>query len=252
MSEVDFKDHFSQGATGYAIYRPSYPRELVQWLAELAPADRCVWDCGCGNGQLSRPLAEYFQQVIATDASAAQIAEAQPHPRIAYSVAPAEQTTIEEQSVDLVVVAQAAHWFDLPRFYREVKRVARPEAAIALVSYGLLEFESAPVNQALHALYSEDLGSYWPAERRYIDNQYRDLLFPFRDLPTPVFTIETAWTLAELRGYLQTWSATQKAAAAGFFPLATLMPELEALWQKPDEKKRVRWPIILRAAKLAG
>ena len=252
MSAADFKDHFSQNANGYARYRPGYPPALVRWLAGLASERDCVWDCGCGNGQLSRPLADYFHRVLATDASAAQIAETRPHPGITYSVAPAEQTAIAAASVDLVVVAQAAHWFDLPRFYREVQRVIKPGGALALVSYGLLQFEADAINRLLQVLYSERLGRYWPAERLHIDAGYRELAFPFDDLPVPTLAIEATWTLADLVGYLHTWSATRQAAAAGVFPVDELLPALRALWQSPGEKKRVRWPMILRAARLAG
>ncbi len=65
-----FKDHFSSRAADYAAYRPSYPPELVDYLADLCPATTLALDCGCGTGQLAVLLARRFEQVIATDASA--------------------------------------------------------------------------------------------------------------------------------------------------------------------------------------
>src|SRR4051794_23805954 len=109
-----FKDHFSDRAATYAAFRPSYPRELVDYLASIAPSRALAWDAGCGSGQLSTLLGDVFDRVIATDASAEQIGRAAPHPHVAYSVAPAERAPAADRAVDLISVAQAAHWFDLP------------------------------------------------------------------------------------------------------------------------------------------
>ena len=135
VRRVTFKDHFSQVAAGYAAHRPVYPLELVQRLAALALTPELAWDAGCGSGQLSRQLADRFQRVVATDASAAQIAAAPAHPRIEYRVARAEASGLRARSVDLCVAAQAAHWFDLDRYYSEVRHVSRPGGVIALVTY---------------------------------------------------------------------------------------------------------------------
>ena len=112
-----FHDHFSKQAAQYTQFRPRYPRELFQYLATAGDGHARAWDCGTGNGQAAVVLAEFFDEVVATDASSRQIAEAEPHPRVKYVVAPAEACPIEPNSVDVVTVAQALHWFDLPRFY---------------------------------------------------------------------------------------------------------------------------------------
>jgi ubiquinone/menaquinone biosynthesis C-methylase UbiE len=137
-----FKDHFSSVAGNYAAFRPDYPRELFQWLASVSPARSAAWDCATGNGQAAVGLAEYFKTVIGTDASADQIANATPHPKIRYSVVPAEKSGLTAQSMDLITVAQSAHWFDLDRFYSEVRRVLRPGGCVALWCYGVIEFDS--------------------------------------------------------------------------------------------------------------
>ena len=121
-----FKDHFSHSAASYAAYRPTYPSELVSFLADTARRNEFAWDCGCGSGQLSTLLAERFQRVYATDASAKQIENAVSHPQVQYACAPAESSGLGDSVADLIVAAQAAHWFDLPVFYREVRRVGRP------------------------------------------------------------------------------------------------------------------------------
>src|SRR5262249_40414324 len=95
-----FTDHFSSLAKQYAQFRPVYPKELFAWLAEAAPSRGLVWDCACGNGQASQGLAEYFDKVIATDASAEQIAQAEPDPKIEYRVAKAESSGLASGSVN--------------------------------------------------------------------------------------------------------------------------------------------------------
>src|SRR5690606_13750301 len=78
-SPVTFEDHFSKLAAAYAAHRPGYPAALFAYLAALAPARDLAWDCGAGNGQAAVSLVAHFAQVVATDASAQQIARAFPH-----------------------------------------------------------------------------------------------------------------------------------------------------------------------------
>ncbi len=145
MSETTgFKDHFSTQADDYIRYRPSYPPELFIWLAAQTEEHETSWDCGCGNGQASVGLAPFYRQVIATDPSLKQIEKARPHERIRYAVATAEESGLADGCADLILVAQALHWFDFERFYTEVRRVARPGGVLAALSYGELQVSGAP------------------------------------------------------------------------------------------------------------
>jgi ubiquinone/menaquinone biosynthesis C-methylase UbiE len=126
---MNFKDHFSKQAADYAIFRPSYPQELFAYLGSIAPSRGLAWDCGTGNGQAAVGLTSVFDRVIATDASAKQIANAHPHKRVDYRVARAEESGLESANVDLILIAQALHWFDLDRFYAEARRVLKPDGA---------------------------------------------------------------------------------------------------------------------------
>ncbi|HEX8416560.1 MAG TPA: class I SAM-dependent methyltransferase [Methylobacterium sp.] len=245
-----FKDHFSSGSAAYAAHRPRYPAALAQFLADLAPARDLALDCGCGTGQLSVLLAERFRRVVATDASAAQIGEAQAHPSVAYRTAPAERSGLPDASADLITVAQAAHWLDLPAFYAEVRRVARPGAVIALVTYGVLHVEGAPDSVVRH-FYREVVGPYWPPERRHVEDGYRALPFPFAETPAPPLAIEAALRLPDLLGYVATWSAVRAAErATGRDPLAALREALAPIWGEPETRRAVRWPLSLRVGRL--
>ncbi|WP_027133303.1 class I SAM-dependent methyltransferase [Geminicoccus roseus] len=240
---TSFKDHFSATASDYAAHRPTYPASLADFLAGIAPGRGRALDGGCGTGQLSVLLAEKFQEVVATDASAAQIAQATPHPRVRYRVATAERSGLEEASVDLVTVAQAAHWLDLPAFYDEVRRVARPGAALALISYGIFEV-AGPPGPVMRHFYQDVVGPYWPPERRHVEVGYRSLPFPFPETSLPDMAIEVAWRLDDLLGYAGTWSAVGAARLAlGQDPLAELRPALAAAWGDPQARRTVRWPL---------
>lgn len=245
-----FKDHFSAAAAGYAAHRPGYPDALVDYLAGLAPATTCALDCGCGTGQLSVPLARCFARVVATDASAAQIANAEPHLGVEYRVALAEDSGLPPASVDLITVAQAAHWLDLERFYAEARRIARPGAVLALISYGVLQVEGAPA-PVVERFYYQVLGPWWPAERRHVEEGYRSLPFPFAECPVPALAIEVQWTLADLLGYIDTWSAVRELEKArGRAPVEQFAAELAAAWGDPETRRTVRWPLALRVGQV--
>ncbi|MBJ6724913.1 class I SAM-dependent methyltransferase [Geomesophilobacter sediminis] len=242
-----FKDHFSQVSAGYRSFRPSYPDALFQWLAGLAPGRDSALDCGCGTGQAALALARHFAAVVAVDPSAEQIANAVPDPKVTYRVAPAEATGVAPQSQDLVIAAQALHWFDLERFYPEVRRVARPEGIFAAFSYGLMTVDRA-VDRVVGELYYDILGGFWPPERCHVDEGYRSLPFPFREIEAPPFAMSARWEFPHLMGYLATWSAVKEyQARVGADPLAKVRSALEAAWSEGAETKDVFWPLVIRA-----
>lgn len=245
-----FADHFSDTASGYAAHRPTYPAALVDFLAEIAPGRALAWDCGCGSGQLSVLLAGRFGQVIATDASAAQIACAPRHAGVEYRCAPAEASGLAKGSVDLAVAAQAAHWFDLAAYYAEVCRVGRPGTAVALVSYGVMA-AGEPIDRVIWPFYSEVLASYWPKERRHVEEGYRGLLFPFQEVETPPLEIRVSWRLPDLLGYVETWSAVRALRKAeGPEPVSRFRQSLTEAWQHGPAERLVRWPLAIRAGHL--
>lgn len=241
---------FSPVAREYANFRPGYPPELFAWLAAVAPAREAVWDCGCGSGQASVDLAAHFSRVWATDISAEQIAAARPHERVSYRVAPAERSGLDPGSVDLVTVAQALHWFDVPAFYAEAARVARPGALLAVWNYPRPRLADPALDELLFDFYERVVGPYWPPERRHIESGYRTLPFPFEELAHPEFGIGFDWDLDRLVGYLSSWSATSRyRREVGSDPLPALRAAFEPAWPAGGVA-RVHMPIVLRAGVL--
>lgn len=242
-------DHFSDVAADYAAFRPRYPRALFEFVAALPARRMRAWDCGAGTGQASIDLADWFDEVIATDASARQIAEAPRHARVGWKVEAAEATSIETNSVDLVAVAQALHWLDHDRFYAEARRVATRGAAIAAWSYAAPRMEG-DAGALLRRFATETVGPYWPPERRFVDEGYATIAFPFARVAAPALCIEERWTRAQLIGYAKTWSSTTRFAAAnGVDPLVAFDQELRPAW--PDEEqRRVEWPLTILAGRI--
>jgi SAM-dependent methyltransferase len=241
-----FKDHFSHSAAGYAAYRPTYPIELISFLANAARRNEFAWDCGCGSGQLSTLLAERFAQVYATDASAKQIENAVHHPQVHYACAPAEASGLGDQVADLIVAAQAAHWFDLPAFYREVRRVGRSGSVIALVSYGIVKVDEQ-LDPIIGRFYWDVIGPYWPPERKHVEEGYRSLDFPFTEIQAPDMALSASWTLPDFIGYANTWSAVAAMERAiGPEPRERFSQDLGEAWGLAEQKRTIRWPLSLR------
>jgi SAM-dependent methyltransferase len=240
-----FADHFSGHAGEYAAHRPSYPVGLIEYLASLCPRRQLAWDAGTGSGQAALLVAERFDRVRATDASAEQIRHAQPHTRVEYRVGLAHESGLGKGAVDLVTVAQALHWFDLTKFYAEVRRVLREGGVVAAWCYGNAVI-TPEVDAVIARFYSDRVGRFWPPERRHVETGYCGLDFPFDEQRSPAFAIEAQLTGEEFLGYVATWSSVAAARKAeGRDPLVDLGPELLTSWPV-DKRRLVTWPIGLR------
>jgi SAM-dependent methyltransferase len=170
---------------------------------------------------------------------------------VTYRVANAEQSGLDEASVDLVTVGQAVHWFDQEKFFDEVRRVTVPGGALAVWAYDLFEVpESAAVEQVFHAFHAS-VEAFWPLERALVARRYADLLFPFEEIPVPPVTMAAAWDLERALGYLSTWSAVKRCAKeTGRDPIAEFAPRLADAWGDPDMKRTVSWPLVLLAGRI--
>jgi len=245
-----FHDHFSEVAARYANFRHHYPADLFDYLATLVSRDSLVWDCAAGSGQATVDLAARFERVIATDASAEQIASAPRLNNIEYRVALAEQCGLPDKSVGLITVAQALHWFDRKRFFAEAQRVMEPGGILAVWVYATNRLQGDEVNSLVQNFYSNVVGPYWPPERRMTENGYSTIEFPFPEVRSPSFRMEAHWTLNQLLGYFSTWSATNRYIKANrrdpIEPLATALAEV---WGDQTSSRLVVWPLSLRIAR---
>lgn len=242
------KDLFSGHAKGYAAFRPTYPQPLYDFLERQVKAKGSVWDCGCGNGQVSRDLASRFEKVFATDISATQIANAAQKENIIYSVTPAERTEFADQQFDLITVGQALHWFDIPAFCNEARRVSKPGGVVAVWGYSLLTVDQG-IDLFLNHFYTSVIGPYWDKERKLVDDRYRTIEFPFTRIDVPPFEFSFEWTIDDLQGYVTTWSSVQKYIKQNQVdPVEGLINELRPLWG--EGKRKVSFPLFVRMGRV--
>jgi SAM-dependent methyltransferase len=246
MSSKAFEDHFSGHSRQYAQSRPQYPDEIYTYLASIAPRHSLAWDCGTGSGQAALGLAKHFDRVYATDASAEQISHSYPHEKVSYHAEPAEHVSLDDSSVDLVTIAVAIHWFDFDEFYREVKRVLKPDGVIAAWTYSLTKI-SPEIDILIQQYYGEILNGYWPERIHYLEERYETLPFPFEEIIPPEFTMEIRWNLLQFADFLDSWSATQRyKAQQGHHPLELMWDRLSAAWGDEKETRLIRWPLHFR------
>ncbi len=237
-------DRFSGHADLYAQYRIDYPSELYDFILQFVNERRYAWDCATGNGQVASALSAIFEQVDATDISEKQLAQAVQKPNIHYQISPAEQTPFADNTFDLVTVAQALHWFDVEAFHQEVQRVAKKGATIAEWGYGLVKL-GPDLDPIMIDFYRNRIGPYWDPQRKYIDNAYATLPFPFADAQRAEFTVQRQWSLERFLNYLRTWSAVRQYVHENEEdPVNWLGEELSPSWGEAE--RGVSFPVFLR------
>lgn len=251
LPDTDLPPEFGVQAEAYARHRPTYPAALYDWLLGLVPHRRLAWDVGTGSGQVACALAEHFEQVLATDTSAEQLSHATALPNIVYARLSAEQSELPPNSVDLVTAAQAAHWFDLPAFYREVQRVIRPEGILALWGYDAPRFGVEALDGNLHYFDHVFLAPFWSGGREHLYGHYSQLYFPFELLQTPSFEMRRPMRLDDLVGYLDSWSALAAYRRQHLDPLPDMRRRLAEAWPASEPILTARFPFFLRVARLS-
>jgi ubiquinone/menaquinone biosynthesis C-methylase UbiE len=242
------KDLFSTNSELYQQARPSYPQILIETILSQVKQTDCAWDCGAGSGQFTKLLSPYFSNVYATDLSQNQLEQAPVFENVEYSVQKAEQTNFKDNSFDLITVAQAIHWFNFDLFYEEVRRTLKKDGLIAVVGYGLLTIEDLEVNEAVQTLYKQTLNGFWDAERRYIEEEYKTIPFPFNELDVPELEMSYFWTGEQLIDYLKTWSALKNYAKSH---VNDPLNEVVKVLKNRTTTLHIKFPILLRMGKVS-
>jgi len=244
------KDLFSKQSDLYARYRPTYPKELYEYILSFVKEKNTAWDCATGNGQAAVVLASHFKKVIATDISAAQIEKAIKKENIEYSVCAAESTPFADNTFDLVTVAQAYHWIKWEEFRKEATRVCKPEAIMAIWTYNRNKLGDKKIDDAVYSFYENITKPYWDYERKYVDELYETVEFDYELLPVKQFETILNWQREDMIGYISSWSAIQKYIKVnGHSPIPIIEEEINKLWPE-GEIKKVRFPIYLKLGRV--
>ncbi len=247
MSNDDqYIKHFADQPNNYLRFRPSYPKQLFEYLSTLVNKHELAWDAGTGNGQVAVDLSHYFHEVIATDISQEQLNVAISAKNIHYICCPSEHTTLKNNSVDLITISQALHWFNLDKFYQEVKRVGKPEGIISAWCYSLGTV-NVNIDSVIKKLYFDILGTkFWPKERFYIDEKYQTIPFPFKQIKVPQFEVQKNFNFEEFIGYLNTWSAVKEYQKRHLTnPIDLIFRDLALAWGNPQITNKMCWPLHL-------
>ena len=244
-----FSDHFSPLADSYSQYRPHYPTALFAWLGEQSLTNDHAWDCATGNGQAAIALANHFERITATDGSNDQVHSAVPHPRVSYHTATAENSGLPDQSVSLITVAQAMHWFNLDSFYEEARRVLKPKGLLAAWCYNLHSM-GPELDPIIRHFYDDIVGPYWPPERLLVEQHYTTIPFPFDEVQTPDFEMITDWTVDQLLGYISTWSSCRYYRdAKNEDPLTHIEQDVRDAWGSTETRRGV-WPLTVKVGRV--
>ncbi|MBL6449528.1 class I SAM-dependent methyltransferase [Fulvivirga sp. 29W222] len=239
---MSVKDNFSRQSDLYAAYRPHYPPMLYNYLFDKIKNFNYAWDCGTGNGQVAYQLSKRFKKVCATDISSKQLENAVKVPNIQYMLAPAESTSIPSSCVDLITVAQALHWFEVESFYKEVLRVASPDATLAYWGYNILQVNES-IDPIIRHFHNHVVGDYWDPERKVLLKEYADINFPLINPRQTYFHYAIQWNLSHLKGYLESWSAVQHyIQQKRHNPVEALIDQIQSQW---DDNQAVTFPIFL-------
>ncbi|KAL5711981.1 hypothetical protein ACHQM5_014197 [Ranunculus cassubicifolius] len=259
-------DLFMKQAKEYQETRPNYPPNLFQFISYKTPEHHLVWDVGTGSGQAAIHLAGIYKNVVGTDTSAQQLSHASKLPNIHYkqtdpnmSLSQLENDVAASGTVDLVTVAQAVHWFDLPTFYEQVKLVLKkPNGVLAVWCY-IEPVVNKAVDAVFWKLYNES-GPYWAPARKIVDDRYRNIDFPFEpvdgeDHTGPFeFVTERSMDLNAYLTYIRSWSSYQTAKAKGVeFLTEEVIENFERAWASEGENQKVvRYPVFLRIGRVGN
>lgn len=246
---AESEKRFSKQADLYAKYRPEYPEEMYNFIFDHLDQQKITWDCATGSGQIAIYLANHFDQVFANDISEEQLAYAQEKANITYLNTPGEHSGLPENTFDLITIAQAIHWLNFDKFYDEVRRTSRKDALLAVIGYGMVRIDKQS-NILIDELYETAFSKYFNENRRYLDNCYQNIPFPFEEIPTPTFKNHYTWSLDQLEGYFNSWSAIQRIKSEkGYNPADETITELKQVLSNP-EKFEVTFPIFIRLGRV--
>ena len=148
--------------------------------------------------------------------------------------------------MNLITVAQALHWFDIPRFFEEAVRVLSAGGILAFWCYERCRV--GPDCDALIERVFAEVEPYWPPERQLVDDGYRNVGMPLVALETPEFEMRVLWTADQLLDYSRTWSAAQRyLVERRADPAQVIEAELRDAWGPGP--RTVTWPITLTAGR---
>ncbi|CAH2064170.1 unnamed protein product, partial [Thlaspi arvense] len=239
-------------AKAYLNARPRYPIDWYEKIAARTQDHKFAWDVGTGNGQAAIGLVEHYENVVATDINEAQLKRAIKHSRISYHHTPKDMSEDEmvaliggENSMDLIVAAQAVHFFDLTTFYNVAKRVLRKDGGLIAVWVYNDIIISPEIDPIMKRLVDSTLPFRTPIMNLAFDS-YKTLPFPFESIGMgsegkPItLDIPHKLSLKGFIGFLRSWQPAMKAKEHGVELVdEDLITKFEEAWGDENQVKDV-------------
>ncbi len=243
---IDGKSTFSYDPSHYTNYRPQYPKELFEFLSKKSTSPKMVLDCGSGSGQATEGLSRIFEHVIAVDASNELLSKAKKLSNVTYIQSLCEKLPLASNSIDLICVAQAIHWFQLETFYEEVKRILKPGGIIAVFCYNQATI-STKVDEIVANIYEQvKSNENITIERQYVYDAYETLPFPFKKILSPSFKMTVRWNYNQWLEYMKTWpSILEYEKKFNINLVENSKLAIRHAWENEDEKE-ITWSIYLK------
>jgi len=248
-----FADHFSGHSSVYAKFRPGYPQEVYDRILEFGGPDLkqkgIAVDIGCGSGQATKRLHDFFPKVFGIEPSPQQLEQAEQIDGIEYICARAEQTPLPAGEADLITVATAVHWFNLAEFWPEVDRILRPGGIIAIWTNGETVTTNNEKADLAYKKFNEKIFSYWAPQNHQVFDKYKDVHIPYERKERGYIYSKRSIPLFFFTGFLRTWSAYQSFMKD--HPEEKILEELEEEIKiayglsSSEEKIEIDWEVIL-------
>jgi len=208
---------FQSQGNDYSKFRPDYPSEIFETIITFAKDNNpnaefeVAVDMACGAGEATKHLVPYYKIIYGIDVSSSMLENAPKHPNINYSIGAVEATKLPNESIDLVLVAQALHWFDFEKFFIELDRILKPGGTFAVIGYPLNRFSNNTLaNEVIQKFFYQTLEGCWSERRRILDQEYADVPFIYKEtLRKHRFFNTKSMSIENYVRYIGTWSAVQ-------------------------------------------
>ncbi len=246
-------EHFTAKSKAYQSIRPDYPEEIYKWLSGQTN-NNIALDICTGNGQVCKGISKYFNKVYGIDINSEQIKNAYQNNNIEYHIGTLESFIkdkhIEENSIDVITIAQALHFLDIDNFFYKSKSILKSNGIIACWVYVYPTCENNEITNLLDFCYNNILNEYWEDFRKIANNKYKNINFPFEELhiPNEYKFIEKIWNKTQLLEFMNTWTAVSKALQiTGKNPIESIMDKLNNIWI--DETYKFTFELYFRCGR---
>jgi SAM-dependent methyltransferase len=238
---TDATQRFSSRVENYVKYRPGYPNEVIETLRNECglTADSIVADVGSGTGILTEMFLRNGNAVYGIEPNREMREAAErllkDHPRFRSVAAQAEETTLDDDSVDFVAAGQAFHWFDREKTRREFARVLKPRGWVALI-WNERVTTTTPFLVAYEQLLKDYSTDYEQVDHRRIDDDVIRDFFGSDDFRLKQFINVQVFDYEGVKGRLLSSSYAPEEDHPNYGPM---LAELERIFQTYQDEGRV-------------